>query len=61
MERWHAHPSTPPGLYLYLDGKRVEVRMQGQCLYAELLADTEFQTVKADVSAVALAEVDTGV
>jgi hypothetical protein len=26
-------------------GKCVEMRLQGRCLYAELLADTEFQAV----------------
>ena len=32
-------------LYLLMDGDAMEMRMQGECLHAELLADTKLQAV----------------
>jgi hypothetical protein len=41
------HRSTlEQSFYLLLDGTRVEVRVSGECVYPELLADAEFQAVK---------------
>ena len=31
-------PERPSGIHLYLDGKPLEMRVQGCCLYTELLA-----------------------
>jgi hypothetical protein len=38
-------PHFSLGLHLLMDGKCVEMWMQGQCLQSELLADTKLQAV----------------
>ena len=48
-----------PGLWVYLEEHPMEVWVSGSKLYAVVLADTELQKIMADLSADALAEVDT--